>query len=344
MKVWIDAANSPHPPLFAPITRQLERDGHEVIVTARDHAQTLELAREVWPEVEAFGEESPGGRLAKAAALAGRIRALRSWARGRRPDVALSHNSYAQIVAARSLRIPAVTAMDFEHQPSNHLAFRLAKVVLVPEAFPVEAARRQGASATKLRRYPGLKESLYLGDFEPSRRALEELGLTPGESILVVARTPPSRALYHRQENRLFLDCLEALGREDEVACVVLARHPEQRAELEQIGGWDAGRPRSCRRRALLDPRCGPVPGRGRHDDPRGGADGRAHRQRLRGGDPRGGRSAGQRRAAGTHRRRLGAASDRSPGIGAAVSTGAARRVRRDDFVFRARRRGRGRC
>jgi len=40
----------------------------------------------------------------------------------------LSHNSYSQIVAARLLRIPVVTAMDFEHQPANHLAFRLAFV------------------------------------------------------------------------------------------------------------------------------------------------------------------------------------------------------------------------
>ena len=89
-------------------------------MTARDHAQTLELAGEVWPEAETFGEREPGGRRAKArASWPGVIRALRSWARDERPDVALSHNSYAQIVAARSLGIPAVTAMDFEHQPST---------------------------------------------------------------------------------------------------------------------------------------------------------------------------------------------------------------------------------
>ena len=237
MRVWVDAANSPHPPLFAPITKKLEGEGHQVLVTARDHAQTLELARAVWPDVQAFGDESPGGRLAKAGALAGRVRALRAWARGQRPDVALSHNSYAQIVAARSLGIPSVTAMDFEHQPSNHLAFRLAQLVLVPDAFPAQTARRQGANEHKLRRYPGLKESLYLGDFEPSRAVLDELGLpAAGEATLVVARTPPSRALYHREENRLFLDCLSVLAAEDGVRCVVLARHPEQHAELERIG------------------------------------------------------------------------------------------------------------
>ena len=41
----------------------------------------------------------------------------------------MSHNSYAHIVAARSLGIRAVTAMDFEHQPANHVGFRLAELL-----------------------------------------------------------------------------------------------------------------------------------------------------------------------------------------------------------------------
>jgi predicted glycosyltransferase len=237
MRVWIDAANSPHPLLFAPVSRQLEQEGHEVVVTARDHAQTLELARRSWPELTAIGGESPGGRTRKALTLKRRITGLRAWARSTRPDVALSHNSYAQIVAARSLRIPIVTAMDFEHQPANHLAFRLANLVLLPEAFPGSVARRQGAVSRKVLRYPGLKESLYLGDFEPSAEVLDELGVgTLGERVLVVARTPPSRALYHRMENRLFVESLRRVASQDEVACVALTRHPEQRASLEELG------------------------------------------------------------------------------------------------------------
>ena len=35
--------------------------------------------------------------------------------------------------------------MDYEHQPANHLAFRLASRVIVPRAFPTEALRRYGA-------------------------------------------------------------------------------------------------------------------------------------------------------------------------------------------------------
>ena len=84
-----------------------------------------------------------------------------------------------------------------------------------------------------MRRYPGLKEALYLGDFEPDRRVLDELGLSPDEGrALVVARTPPARALYHRFGNPLFAEALRVIGGQSQVQCVVLARYPEQLEEL----------------------------------------------------------------------------------------------------------------
>jgi len=43
MKVWIDITNSPHVLFFRPLIRILRERGHEVEVTAREYAQTLEL-------------------------------------------------------------------------------------------------------------------------------------------------------------------------------------------------------------------------------------------------------------------------------------------------------------
>jgi uncharacterized protein len=238
MRIWIDLANSPHPLLFAPLSRALEERGHLVEITARDHAQTLALARERWQQLDVVGRASPSDRVMKARALAERVRALRAWARAHEPDLALSHNSYAQIAAARLAGIPTVTAMDFEHQPANHVAFRLAHRVLLPEAYPRWTARRQGAAPSKIWRYPGVKEALYVGDFEPDDGVLLRLGVgAPAETALVVARTPPTRALYHRGENPLFADCLAELARRERVHCVILARYPEQVRSLASIRG-----------------------------------------------------------------------------------------------------------
>jgi uncharacterized protein len=126
--------------------------------------------------------------------------------------------------------------MDFEHQPANNLAFRLATLVLLPEALPGRIARRQGATKRKVWRYPGLKEAIYLGDFEPDPDVLRELGLERSdERALVVARTPPARALYHRFGNPLFTEALRVVARQPHVDSVVLARHPEQVSELGEM-------------------------------------------------------------------------------------------------------------
>src|SRR5204863_2301246 len=107
-----------------------------------------------------------GGRLtAKAGNRVGRAAALRKWAGDRGFDLAVSHNSYAQISAAAVLGIKSVTLMDYEHQPANHLAFRLASQVIVPRAFPASELRKYGASLRKVKHYDGLKEDVYLADF-----------------------------------------------------------------------------------------------------------------------------------------------------------------------------------
>ena len=236
MRIWIDLSNSPHPLLFAPVARHLASDGHEILLTARDNAQTVQLARERWPEVEVLGGLSPPGRVAKGTAVAARMNSLRRWARRTRPEVALSHNSYAQILTARLLGIPSVTAMDYEYQPANHLAFRLASTVILPEVVPLARVRRQGAKAIKVKTYPGVKEELYVGDFSPDAGILQRLGLDPRPRIVVVARTPPHGALYHEFGNPLFERALRVLCSRSDTMCVALPRRPEQRSAIERLG------------------------------------------------------------------------------------------------------------
>jgi uncharacterized protein len=237
VKVWIDLANSPHVLLFAPLVHRLEELGHEVALTARDHAQTVELALERWERVTVIGGDSPKGRTRKAATMGDRARRLLPWARAERPDLALGHNSYGQLIAARALGIRSLNAMDFEYQPLNSLSFRLADRLLLPVALSGTRVRRQGATPRKTRYYDGLKEEIYLGDFEPNPDVPRAVGFERGRwKVLVVARTPPSRAIYHRFGNPLFLDALRSVGRQEDALCVVLARHPEERAALGELG------------------------------------------------------------------------------------------------------------
>jgi uncharacterized protein len=236
MRIWVDLTNSPHVLVLRPVIRALERRGAEVLVTARDFAQTLGLSDRLGIEHEAIGRHRGGRLAAKGVGLASRSLALARWARGRRFDAALGHGSNDITVAAKLLGIPSATTFDYEWAKVQHTVnCRLARRVVVPDAIPPERLAPYGATARKLRRYPGLKEEYYLADFSPDASVLAELELDPAAPIAVV-RTPPAVSLYHRFEHPLFARLLERLREQAQV--VVLPRTPEQRAELAAAGGY----------------------------------------------------------------------------------------------------------
>jgi predicted glycosyltransferase len=250
MRVWIDLTNSPHVLVMRPVIELLREDGHEVRITARDFAQTLELLRRFQIPHTAIGHHRGERLTAKAAGLAQRSGALLRWARSdarssptrsARPfDIALGHGSNDVSVAAAALRIPSSTMFDYEWAALQHqINCRLARAVVVPDAIPAERLERYSARG-KLRPYAGLKEEYYLADFEPDSAILAELALDATRPIVVV-RTPPEVALYHRFENDLFADVLQRLraaASADGVQPVLLPRTPQQRAVLREVPGF----------------------------------------------------------------------------------------------------------
>ena len=236
MRIWIDLANSPHVPFFHALIPEFKGRGHQIETTAREFAQTVELATKAGMLPHVIGGHGGGSLTGKAGNLIGRAAALRRWARDRGFDLAVSHNSYAQIAAAAALGIKAVTLMDYEHQPANHLAFRLASRVIVPRAFPAAELRKYGASLRKVKRYQGTKEDVYLADFAPDPAfadTLRELNIA-SDDVLVVGRPPAREALYHRFENELFDQLIEHLHMQNGVKIVLLPRSDEQRGAYEK--------------------------------------------------------------------------------------------------------------
>ena len=233
MRVWIDISNSPQVPFFRPLIALLRTRGHDVEVTTREYAQTVELLTLHEIPHEVVGPRHGGaGAVGKTRALAGRLRALRRFAKRRGYDLALSHASHELPLVARSLGIPSAYAFDYELARAQHgLGCRAARRVVVPDAIPQDRLDRLGAPASKVRRFPGLKEEYYLASFVPDPRVLDELRLDR-EHVLVVVRTPPDVSLYHRHGNPLFDDVLDRLGRAEGVQAVVLPRTLEQREAI----------------------------------------------------------------------------------------------------------------
>jgi predicted glycosyltransferase len=234
MRVWVDITNSPHVLFFRPLIRLLQADGHEVSITAREYAQTLELLELHRLAHEVVGPRHGGaGVLGKGRALVGRLPALRRFARSRDFDLALAHGSHELTLTARSLGIPSATAHDYEFATlQHHLGLRAATRVVFPEVIPAGRLARLGATPPKLVRYPGIEEEYYLADFEPDRAVLD--GIDPAKVIAVV-RTPPDVSLYHRHGSPLFAGVLERLGHDESVHTIVLPRTAEQREAIRSL-------------------------------------------------------------------------------------------------------------
>ena len=232
MRVWVDLTNSPHPLLFEPVVAALRKNGAEVLVTARQFAQTAELARQRFPDVQVIGGGSPTSVPKKFSTLGARVRRLIPIARAFKPDVCVSHGAYDQIVTARLLNLRSLVSVDYEYQPANHLSFRLASRVLLPEAMDETDIRRRGATRRRTWRYRGLKEELYLRDFVPSDRVREEL-IGGHDGPVLTLRPPPEGALYHRDTNPLFAALVEKLKSDPQLLTLVVPRHPHQAAELQ---------------------------------------------------------------------------------------------------------------
>jgi len=234
MKIWIDLGNSPHVPFFKALAEEFSVRGHEIVWTARDYAQTVELAKKAEINATVLGTHGGKNVLAKAAKFAKRVLDLTKWARGKRIDLVVSHNSQEPLVAARLLGIRSVNLMDYEHHPGNHLSFRAAKRVIVPASFPDQALRTSGA-ARKVRKFDGIKEDVYLSGFQANPKfanELKDLGIEP-DHILAVVRPHAPEALYHRGvENKMLDMLLDRLASHENVRVIVLPRKDYQGGEM----------------------------------------------------------------------------------------------------------------
>ena len=225
-----------HVLVFRPVIGVLRDRGHEVTVTARDYAQTLQLLELHGIEHIAFGRHGGASRSRKLVSLVSRTTRARSFARRGHFDLAWAHGSNDLALAAASLSIPAVNMFDYEFAVQQHnIGCRLARRVMTPDRIPPDRLARYGAGPSKLAQFPGLKEEYYLADFEPDPGIMDRLGVDPAR-VSVVIRPPPDVSLYHRRANRLFPEVVARLGADEGVHAIVVPRTEEQRAFVKGLG------------------------------------------------------------------------------------------------------------
>jgi len=228
-RIWIDIDNSPHVPFFLPIIEELEKQGIELILTARDMYQVCELLDFVHLSCKVVGRHYGRNKLLKVLGAILRAFQLAPTAVQLRPDLALSHGSRAQILVCRALRIPTILMHDYEH--SMKKGFIEPDWTLVPDVIPEKV---MGKITERVVRYPGLKEDVYVHRFRPDRSILSELGIST-DDLVVTLRPPATEAHYHNPESdTLFAATLRFLADKPHLRAVTLPRNARQGQQLQK--------------------------------------------------------------------------------------------------------------
>lgn len=227
MRIWIDLDNTPHVPFFAPIIRELAREHHDVVLTARDAFQVRALADRWGLSYSLIGRHDGRGRVRKVAGLLRRSAQLLPFCREERPDIALSHGSRAQILLGNALGIPTVLITDYEHARTVPLGW--PKWVIVPRALLDTALTRK---IGRVKSYRGIKEDVYVPEFAPDPAISADVDVAEGD-LIVVVRPPATEAHYHTAASEsLFEATMSRLTHETGVRVVLLPRSEQQKDEL----------------------------------------------------------------------------------------------------------------
>lgn len=221
MKIWFDLTNSPHVQFFRQMIGELQDEGHEVVITSRNAANTTELLDLYGMDYTIVGK-SYGKKLRnKILGNIVRVRDLVKFVKKHNVDAAISQSSFTSAIAGRLAGVPTIYTNDNEHAMGNKISFVCAHKVFVPEFIPVKSVTNLLVSSKKVRQYPGVKEGIYLwgkySDFKPQEHSTKRIYYRP----------EPYFAQYYKGKTNVLDDALIELKQDYEI--IILPRDDNQR-------------------------------------------------------------------------------------------------------------------
>ncbi len=225
--IWIDLDNSPHVPFFAPIIEELKSRGCSIVVTARDAFQVRELADLFHLDYTLVGRHQGKSKARKIFGLGIRALQLLPTAIRDKPHLALSHGSRSHLIVCATLKIPSIVLIDYEC--AKRLGVIAPTWFMCPEVIPASVFE---CDPSRVLKYPGIKEDVYVPQFVPDPDIRPQLGLKQ-DDLVVTVRPPATEAHYHRrQSDELFEAVIQFLSDKPDVKIVLLPRNEKQALQL----------------------------------------------------------------------------------------------------------------
>ncbi|MBU4501128.1 MAG: DUF354 domain-containing protein [Nanoarchaeota archaeon] len=171
LKVWIDVKNSHEPAFFLPFIKEF--NNYEFCITSRQYAEVVGLLNKFGVQHSVIGRYYEGNRAKKAIGVI--LRDISLFLKMPSFDVNISHGSINSIHAAKMRMKKAICFSDNDAAPRvAKVFFGLVDYLITPNAIPMETLIDQGAKNVILQ-YNGLKEDIYIADFKPDPKFLDNL-------------------------------------------------------------------------------------------------------------------------------------------------------------------------
>lgn len=221
MKIWFDLSNAPHINLFKDLLKDLESEGHEIIVTCRPLSNTVSLLDLHKINYTIIGKHYGKKLLKKVIGYPIRVHQLKKFIKPLKANIAISQSSFHSPVAARLLGIPSIYMNDNEHAMGNIPSFLCATKIMIPEFLDIKKVKKQGANAKKIIAYPGVKEGIYLWQKYLSNEVAQS-----ASKKKIYIRPEPRTAQYYKGGENFLDEVIREL--KDQYSITMLTRDKEQ--------------------------------------------------------------------------------------------------------------------
>lgn len=220
MNIWFDLTNSPHINFFKQLIEELKSEGHDVTITCRPLANTIDLLDLYHMEYTIVGKHYGKSTWKKAMGFFVRVLELYKFLKGKKIDVGISQSSFYSPIAGSLAGIPTIYTNDNEHAAGNKISFIFANKVLVPEFISKENVCNALVSEKKVTQYKGVKEGIYLWKKYKGFKA------TGVQSKKIYVRTEPQTAQYYKGKSYFLDPVLESI--KDDYQVIILPRNEAQ--------------------------------------------------------------------------------------------------------------------
>ncbi len=202
MKVWYDACTGKHVRYGVAIAKRLRSLGHKVVLTTREHPDTVPLVRFLEEDFVVVGRYDPESLLTRLKESLKRQLQFSEMFEDAPPDHAVSHGSVDMCRVAFGLGIRTTTTADSPHAiAANRLGLPLVDNLVISKAFPKGLYEEYGVK--EIVRFEGVDEVAWIKDYTPTRISYDK--------PLIVVRQTETKAAYSTDEKDVTLEVAQRL-------------------------------------------------------------------------------------------------------------------------------------